>query len=79
MVSVQEKDGTVRDFIEKKGYALPILLDRDGSVSKDYGVFSHPRKFLLDPRGNIIASKIGYRDWDSADVHNLVNELLESN
>jgi hypothetical protein len=33
---------------------FPILLDRDGSVARAYGVDSLPQTLVLDPRGRIM-------------------------
>ena len=77
LVNVQEQAGTVKQFFARKSMALRILLDEDGKVSRSYHVSSHPIKFLIDGKGNMIAMGLGYRSWDSEKILRLVNSLIQ--
>ena len=60
-------------------YTFPVLLDTDGKVSEMYHVLGHPMKFLLDKKGNLVFTAMGYRDWDSAEwIASFKRILLES-
>ena len=57
--------------------SLRILLDEFGKVSTQYNIRSHPVKFLIDNEGKLVATGLGYRDWDSEEMNKLVNILLQ--
>ncbi len=79
MIDVGESAKTVRRFISHYKYTFPVLLDEKGRVSKEYNVFGHPVKFLVDKQGKLIFTALGYRNWDSADwVATLDNFLKRS-
>jgi len=78
LVNVQEQTATVKKFFAGKQVDLEVVLDRDGTVSRDYHVSSHPVKFLIDGQGNLIAMGLGYRDWDSAEIDTLVDILIKN-
>jgi len=48
-----------QDFIEKYGLSYPMLRDRDGDVSRGYGVVGYPETFVIDRRGRIVAVQRG--------------------
>ena len=77
MVNVQEPQKTVKNFFEKENISLQVVFDRFGKVSAQYGVRSHPVKFLIDGQGKLMATGLGYRDWDSEEMNKLVNILIQ--
>jgi thiol-disulfide isomerase/thioredoxin len=50
----------VRDYIKREGFDVPVILDRDGTIGRDYGIRGVPAVFILGPDGNIRFSTIGY-------------------
>jgi cytochrome c biogenesis protein CcmG/thiol:disulfide interchange protein DsbE len=40
------------------------LVDADGSVSVDFGVYAAPETFLVDPSGTIVFKHLGQLTWD---------------
>jgi thiol-disulfide isomerase/thioredoxin len=74
-VDVGEADIRVRRFFEKSPVDFSVLLDRNKTVSKSWGVDQLPTTFLLDgtltPRFVIV----GDFDWDRADMDRLIAEL----
>jgi hypothetical protein len=79
MIDAGESLGTVQSLMVSKGYTFQVLLDQDGSVSQRYHILSHPIKFLLDKKGNLVFSSIGFREWDTPEMiaafQQVVNEL----
>jgi peroxiredoxin len=67
-ISVAEPDSRVRTFIENLPVNFPVLLDRDRSVAKSWGVYALPTTFILDrelkPR---LFVETDY-DWDKFDI-----------
>lgn len=77
-IDVQEKGSVVKKYLDKKGYTFPSLLDIDGKVSAQYGVRSHPMKFLINKGGKLIGVAKGYRKWDTDDMKQLIQTLMSS-
>ena len=51
----QDSESTAADFAQEFGLTFPILLDRDGSVSKRYQLLALPTTYFIDRRGIIRA------------------------
>lgn len=52
-VNSNEKDEEVIEFLDEFGYTFPSPLDRDGSVTNDYGVLSLPTTYFINSEGMI--------------------------
>ena len=78
-VNVKEKREVVKRFVSGKGLSFPVLVDEDGKVTTLYGVRSHPMKFLIDARGNLIGIASGYREWDTDEMKSLIRSLINGN
>jgi hypothetical protein len=68
---------TIKNYLKQENLSLRILLDQFGKVSTQYNIRSHPVKFLIDDEGKLVATGLGYRDWDSEEMNKLVNILLQ--
>jgi peroxiredoxin len=75
-VDVQEKSKIVEKFVKKEKVPFPILLDKDGSVARDYGIRSHPVHFIIDSQGQMIGKVMGARDWASDESRELIRSLI---
>jgi peroxiredoxin len=53
LIDSEEQDAAVRGFAREFGMTFPVLLDRAGTVSDQYGIFGIPTTFFLDPDGII--------------------------
>lgn len=49
----------VQEFVEFFGYKFPVLLDKKGTVSRQYGVYGIPTSFFIDESGNLVAKLVG--------------------
>lgn len=70
-VSVGEKNETVQKFIKESGYRFNILLDKDKTVFKDYGITGIPAKIVIDPKGRIIYNSVGYSGSPGTTFNNM--------
>ncbi len=77
-INVGESKETVLKFVEERDLTLTFLLDDDSQVSDQYGVRSHPVKFLIDKQGNLIGISQGYKEWDSKEMISLIELLINS-
>ncbi len=58
-VNWQEDGATASDFFEAHGLTLPILLDRNGQVFRQYKLQGLPDSFFIDRNGSIVAIYYG--------------------
>ena len=56
-----EDSGTVKDFLRKNKYELPVLMDGKRQVDRQYGVSAIPTMFIIDKQGVIREHFIGSR------------------
>ena len=77
-IDVGESKETVLRFVEERDLSLTFLLDKDSQVSAQYGVRSHPVKFLIDKQGNLIGISQGYKEWDTKEMKSLIELLIDS-
>jgi thiol-disulfide isomerase/thioredoxin len=75
-VNVLESREVAEGFINEFGFTFPVLLDRDGGLSRAFGVRGYPSTYILNARGNIIGMKLGFHDWGTDDVIAAVQELV---
>lgn len=53
-INVEEPMIVVNKFISEKNISFPILLDRHGEVSRNYGVLNLPISFFISADGKIV-------------------------
>jgi hypothetical protein len=53
------------------------LMDRDGEVSEEYGVWSLPLSYFINRKGEFVGKALGARDWGSETARSFFHELLE--
>ncbi|MEE8430584.1 MAG: TlpA disulfide reductase family protein [Candidatus Desulfatibia sp.] len=75
-VNVREKSKIVEKYVKKEKIPFPILLDKDGSVARDYGIRSHPAHFIIDRQGQMIGKVMGARNWASVESRDLIRSLI---
>ena len=67
LVDLKETPDVARGFADEFGFTFPVLLDRDGSISKLYQILAIPTGLFIDSDG-IIRAKI---------IERVTPELLE--
>jgi peroxiredoxin len=67
----------VREFINKRHYTFPVLLDPKNETLDLFGVKGVPTTFLIDKTGRMIGKATGRRDLKSPEVISLINLLTE--
>ncbi len=70
---------TVKTFVDQHKLTFPNLHDRTSKVASMYTVRGVPTTYFLDAAGKIIGGVIGPRDWNSKEVHDVVELLLAEN
>ena len=64
-VNIQEPQSTAATWAREKKVTIPILLDADGEVTRQYGVIATPTSFLIDRQGRLLwphgrAARLGF-------------------
>jgi peroxiredoxin len=60
-INVAESKGDAAQFVQQKGLIYPVLMDRDGSVSRGkFGVYVVPTLFIIGKDGLIKEKVYGY-------------------
>ena len=70
-----EKDEAgIKAFMDKNGYAYPVLMDKKGKLFEAYGIRAIPTTYLIDRNGNIIGSVQGALSAEN--IERIVQEAL---
>ena len=70
-----EKDEAgLKAFMDKNGYAYPVLMDKKGKLFEAYGIRAIPTTYLIDRNGNIIGSVQGALSAEN--IERIVQEAL---
>lgn len=67
---------TVQKFIEDHRITFPNFHDQASKVASEFGVRGVPSTIFIDASGKAIGGVIGPRAWDSAEMHQLIEDLL---
>jgi cytochrome c biogenesis protein CcmG, thiol:disulfide interchange protein DsbE len=68
----------VREFAARQALRFPLLLDRDGSVTKSWGVRTLPATYVIDAGGQLRHVAVGAMDWESPEVLAAIERLLST-
>jgi peroxiredoxin len=68
---VEDKFQNAQDFVKKNNYPFEILMDVENKVVADFKVSGIPTKFIVDKKGNIRFTSVGF----SGNDHHLVEEI----
>lgn len=76
-INYAESPETIAAFLKQVRVDFPVLLDRDASVATQWNVIAFPSTFVIGPDGKIRYGVNAAISWDSQDVVNKLNRLLE--
>ena len=75
-VNLDEPEVRVRQFLKQTGLELPVLLDRDKKVARDWGVRLLPATYIVGRDGRVRYRLVGDLDWSSETVVGVIAQLL---
>jgi len=76
-VDVGESKQQITDFLSDKPVAFPVLLDEGGEALKAWNVHAFPTTLILDKQHRIRYAIYGGYDWNSEEVRNSIDLLLQ--
>ncbi len=62
-------------FLEENGYTYPVLMDMDGGLFEEYGIYSFPTTFMIDKEGNVFGYASGMLSYDM--MKDIVAQTME--
>jgi thiol-disulfide isomerase/thioredoxin len=75
LVNLEEPEKRVRPFLERFKTIPTVVLDTDGSVSKQYAVSAIPHTVLIDRDGGIVDVFIGASEENELALRKKIEEL----
>ncbi|MFC1929588.1 TlpA family protein disulfide reductase [Chloroflexota bacterium] len=76
-VNIGESSDTVKKFMEANQLSLPVVLDRDQKVAREYNIRAIPTTFFIDENGIIRDRVIGAFPNKSEIEKRLSNSIIE--
>lgn len=76
-VNVGESQDKIKAFKEYVDFDLPIAMDIDGNVIRDWKVYAYPSNFVLNKNGRIALSLKGAVEWDESNIVDTISRLLK--
>ena len=67
----------VKPYIRSKGYNFPVLYDTNNDIARIYYALVIPYSLIIDRKGRIIYTHLGYMKGDEIEVNNKIRYLLE--
>src|SRR4030065_2170398 len=65
-----------KPFVKYKGFDFPVLLDTNSDISRLYYAQSVPYSVILDKKGMIIYSHLGYMKGDEVKVKEIISSEI---
>lgn len=75
-ISRGEERAKVDEFITKRGYTFAVGLDGDQSIYQKYATNYIPRCFVIDAKGKVLYSGVGYDEKVAAEVEESIDKAL---
>lgn len=76
-ISIDRNRELAERFIETMEPGFTVAHDPQGTVSRKYQVSAMPTSYLIDRKGNIVSSHIGFRKSDEAKLERKIEDLLD--
>ncbi len=73
----RETKDKILSYIKRNKYTFPVLVDESQQVYGIYGSGSIPTTWLIGPDGTILARLVGAREWDSDELIEIFNSIIE--
>ena len=65
----------IEAFLEANGYTYPVLMDTDGGLFQEYGIYSFPTTFMIDRIGNVFGYSSAMLTYDM--MKDIVAQTME--
>jgi peroxiredoxin len=76
-ISTDSSEKGIRNYLSETRLSLRFLQDRDGRISRLYGVYSLPTTYVIDQSGMVVLHYMGEQNWDSLEIRSKLEALLK--
>lgn len=66
-----------RNFVKKRGYTFPTLVDERGAISMKYGVFTIPQIFIIDRDGKVKWHARDYSPSKALELRSVTEKVIK--
>ena len=73
----QKTVAKVKPYIKSKGYTFPVLYDTNNDVARMYYAMAVPYSVIINKKGRIVYTHLGYMKGDEIVLNNKIRYLLE--
>lgn len=77
-VDIKEPRAKVADWVRTSGTSIPVVLDADGRVARQYEVTVTPTVVLIGRDGTLVGRALGTKPWTSPAGRALLRALTAS-
>ena len=77
-VNIREPRSRVAEWVQANGVSVPVALDADARVTRQYEVTLTPTVFLVGRDGALVGKALGTRAWTSPPGRALLRALTAS-
>lgn len=70
-----DSEDSIERFFANLHVDFPILMDKDKSVTTEWGVRGLPTTYVVDPQGRLVYRIVGERHWDEPELMQRVLDL----
>ncbi|MCL2139395.1 MAG: TlpA family protein disulfide reductase [Treponema sp.] len=77
VVNIREDEEDVKYFLDYFKFNFPVALDLDGGVAANYGIEGIPTTIIIGKDGKIIIEEVGSRDWNTPEMIDAINILIQ--
>ena len=76
-VNLDKNNDKAKEFLKQFPNDFIVAFDPDGKVAEQYKVMGMPSSYLIDPKGQIYFSHIGFREADTDQLETQIRKLLK--
>jgi cytochrome c biogenesis protein CcmG/thiol:disulfide interchange protein DsbE len=76
-ISVDQDADAYVTFLRDQNITFPNYRDPEKQISTLYGTFMYPETYIIDTQGRLVRKIIGPLEWDSPQVVEFLNGILE--
>jgi peroxiredoxin len=77
-INVNDTPAAAKSYVKENKLTFPVLLDLEYKASQTYGVRGFPTTYIVDKSGNLIGKLVGSREWDTPDVIEVLNTVINN-
>lgn len=78
LITMKDRPEKFVPFLQKHNYVMPVY-EANSLLPKSMIPGSFPTSYILNKKGEIVLKEVKSRDWNSPEIHDLLDKLLNEN